>query len=226
MKTAASILALALVLAACTAKENPPAADTTAGTANADPDINVSGGSIPAGYTARTDRPDADISGVAYTASGGDWEVKTGPAHIVYSANDTASGTYTVAATIEQLEKPAHPEAYGLIIGGRNLDQPSQTYTYMLVRGTGDVLIKVREGDQTRDVIKWTPVADVPKEDASGKATYAMTASVTADAVKFSVNGKEVASVSKAGLPVDGIAGLRINHNLHVRATPVSISKP
>ena len=96
----------------------------------------------------------------------------------------------------------------------------------MLVRGTGDVLIKVREGDQTRDVIKWTPVADVPKEDASGKATYAMTASVTADAVKFSVNGKEVASVSKAGLPVDGIAGLRINHNLHVRATPVSISKP
>ena len=226
MKTVASILAIALVTAACTAKEAPPAADTTAQAVNSDPDVNVSGGSIPAGYTARTDKADADITGASYTASGGNWEVKTGPAHIIYAAKDTASGLYTVSATVEQLEKPTHPEAYGLVIGGRNLDQPSQAYTYLLVRGTGEVVIKVREGDQTRDVIKWTPAADVPKEDASGKATYAMSASVTGDAVKFSVNGKEVASVSKAGLPVDGIAGLRINHNLHVRVTPVSISKP
>jgi hypothetical protein len=226
MKTAASILSLAFVLAACTARENPPAADTSAGAVNADPDINVSGGSVPAGYTARTDRPDADISGASYTASGGNWEVTTGPAHIIYAAKDTASGSYTVSATIEQLAKPTHPEAYGLIIGGRNLDQPTQAYTYLLVRGTGDVLVKVREGDQTRDVIKWTPSADVPKEDASGKATYALSASVTGDAVKFSVNGKQVASVSKAGLPVEGIAGLRINHNLNVRVTPVTISKP
>jgi hypothetical protein len=226
MKTAASILSLAFLLAACTAKETPPVADTSAAAANADPDVNVSGGSIPAGYSARTDRPEADITGASYTASGGNWQVTTGPAHILYAAKDTASGSYTVSATIEQLAKPTHPEAYGLIIGGRNLDQPTQAYTYLLVRGTGDVLVKVREGDQTRDVIKWTPSADVPKEDASGKATYALAASVTGDAVKFSVNGKQVASVSKAGLPVDGIAGLRINHNLNVRVSPVSISKP
>jgi hypothetical protein len=96
----------------------------------------------------------------------------------------------------------------------------------MLVRGTGDVLVKVREGGTTRDVIKWTPNADLPKEDAAGKAVYAMSAAVTADALKLSVNGKQVASVSKAGLPTDGIAGLRINHNLHVRVTPVSITRP
>ncbi len=228
MKNAISILSIACILAACTAKEAPPAADSAAVAtpADSDPDVNVSGGSVPAGYTARTDRPDADITGASYTASGGNWEVKTGPAHIVYSAGDTASGNYTVTATVEQLAKPTHPEAYGLIIGGRDLDQPTQRYTYFLVRGTGDLLVKVREGDQTRDVLKWSPSADVPKEDASGKATYAMSATVTDDAVRFSVNGKQVASVSKAGLPTDGIAGLRINHNLHVRVTPVSIQKP
>lgn len=229
MRTAVSIASLALLVAACTTKEAPPV-DSTAATgataASSDPDVNVTGGGIPAGYTARTDRPDAEISGASYTASGGNWEVKTGPAHIIYSANDTATGNYTVSATIQQLEKPTHPEAYGLILGGRDLDQPGQTYTYFVVRGTGELLVKVREGDKTRDVLKWTPSADVPKEDASGKGSYALSASVTSDAVKFSVNGKQVASVSKAGLPTDGIAGLRINHNLHLQTSPVSIQRP
>ncbi len=227
MKREASILFAALVLAACTAKEKAPAVDTAAAVAaNTDPDVNVAGGSIPAGFSARTDRPDAPITGASYTASGSNWEVKTGPAHIVYAGKDSASGSYTASATIEQLAKPTHPEAYGLIIGGRDLDLPTQAYTYFVVRGTGELLVKVREGDKTRDVIKWTANADVPKEDASGKATYALSASVTGDALKLSVNGKQVASVSKAGLPVDGIAGLRINHNLHLNVTPVSIQKP
>ncbi|MGI8895073.1 MAG: hypothetical protein ACR2HE_05390, partial [Casimicrobiaceae bacterium] len=90
-------------------------------------------------------------------------------------------------------------------------------------RGTGEMLVKVREGDKTRDVVKWTANADVPKADASGKASYAMAAQVTGDAVKFVVNGKEVGSVSKVGLPTEGIAGLRINHNLHLKVSPVSI---
>lgn len=226
MKTEASILFAALVLAACTTKETAPAADSAAVSASADPDVNVAGGGIPAGYSARTDRADADITGASYTASGSNWEVKTGPAHIVYASKDTASGSYTASATIEQLTKPTHPEAYGLIIGGRDLDLPTQTYTYFVVRSTGELLVKVREGDNTRDVIKWTANADIPKDDASGKATYALSASVTGDALKFAVNGKQVASVSKAGLPVDGIAGLRINHNLHLNVTPVSIQRP
>ena len=230
MKTVVSIASLSLLLAACTAKEAPPAADTgamggTAASTSSDPDRNVAGGGIPAGYSARTDRPDADITGAKYAASGNAWDVTTGPAHVVYSAGDTASGNYVVSTTIDQLEKPSHPEAYGLILGGKDLEGAGQTYTYFLVRGTGDLLVKVREGDKTRDVLKWAPNAGVAKEDGSGKATYALSAAVSADSVKFSVNGKQVAAVSKAGIPTDGIAGLRINHNLHLKVTPVSITK-
>lgn len=228
MKTALSITASLFLFAACTAKEAAPPADSAAAPAAnaADPDQRVGGGGLPGGYTARTDRPDAKISDASYKTSGNMWEVNTGPAHIMYAEKDTASGSYTVSTTIEQMAKPTHPEAYGLIIGGRDLDQPSQTYTYFIVRGTGELMVRVREGGQTRDVINWTPNADIPKEDGSGHATYALGASVTNDAVKFSVNGKQVASVSKAGLPVDGIAGLRINHNLRVRVSPLSITKP
>lgn len=228
MKSGISLLVSAFLLLACTAKENAPVVDTgsAAATSGSDPDRNVEGASIPAGYTARTDRADAPMTGASYTPSGSSWEVRTGPAHIIYSAKDTASGNYTVSARIEQLEKPTHPEAYGLILGGRDLEGSSQTYTYFLVRGTGDLVVKVREGDATRDVLKWSPSTDIQKEDAAGKAAYDLSASVTDDAVKFSVNGKQVASVSKAGLPTDGIAGLRINHNLHLSVTPITIQKP
>lgn len=224
------LIAGAFALAACTA-DAPEAVDTgvaadtgAATTMNDDPDRDAGGSGVPAGFTARTDRADAPITGAKYTSSGGSmFEVTTGPAHILYSSRDVAAGNYTALATIEQLEKPTHPEAFGLFIGGSNLNEPSQTYTYFVVRGTGEMLVKVREGDKTRDVVKWTANADVPKADASGKASYALAAQVTGDAVKFVVNGKQVGSVSKAGLPTEGIAGLRINHNLHLKVSPVSI---
>jgi len=190
----------------------------------ADPDANVGGSGLPAGFTGRTDRADAPITGAKYARSGEMWEVTTGPAHIAYDATKTATGNFTASATIEQLEAPKHPEAFGIFIGGKDLDKPTQTYTYFVVRGTGELLVKVREGDTTRDVLKWQAAANVPKADASGKATYALAAQVAGDAVKFMVNGKQVASISKAGLPTDGIAGLRINHNLHVKASPIFIS--
>lgn len=224
------LIASAFALSACTA-DAPDAADTgvaadtgAAAAMNDDPDRDAGGSGVPAGFTARTDRADAPITGAKYAASGGSmFEVTTGPAHILFSPRDVAAGNYTAMATIEQLEKPTHPEAFGLFIGGSNLNEASQTYTYFVVRGTGEMLVKVREGDKTRDVVKWTASADVPKQDASGKATYSLAAQVTGDAVRFVVNGKQVGSVSKAGLPTEGIAGLRINHNLHLKVSPVSI---
>lgn len=229
MRTIGLLAAAALCLTACTAKESGTAdtSKTAAGTATADADKNpAGGGTLPSGYAARTDKPDASIGGAKYSSSGNQWEVRTGPAHIMYDPKTMGNGNYTASAKIEQLEKPAHPEAYGLFVGGRDLDKPSESYTYFIVRGTGELAVKVREGSTVRDVIPWTASTDVPKEDASGKATYALTVQVTNDAVKFSVNGKEVASVGKAGLPLDGTAGLRINHNLHVRVNPVSVTAP
>ncbi|HEY8166761.1 MAG TPA: hypothetical protein VIF83_14505 [Gemmatimonadaceae bacterium] len=228
-----SALVLAFLICACSAKEKANGtADSAAlsqvapSAAESDPDRSTAGGGVPAGYTGRTDRPNTAITDARYVAADHGWDITTGPAHIVYSANDLASGTYTVSSTIEQLQKPTHPEAFGVFIGGSNLDKPNQAYTYFLVRGSGEVLVKVRDGDSTRDVVKWKAAPDVPKEDASGRATYKLDVQVTADAVKLMVNGKQAASVSKAGLPTDGIAGLRINHNLHVRATPVTITHP
>ena len=226
-----------LAVAACSSNKQSDAAagdSAAAGTAAApaagagsasDPDRATGGAGVPAGYVGRTDREGAAISGAKYSATGNRWEVTTGPAHVVYAAKDSASGVYTVTTTIEQLEAPAHPEAYGLFIGGRNLDQPSVQYTYFVVRGTGEYLVRVRDGAGTRNVSEWKASDAVPKADASGKAAYRLKAHVAPDTVHFLVNDKLVAAVPKAGIPTDGIAGLRINHNLHVAVRPVEVKK-
>ena len=224
-KTVAILLLAASALACATGDKADTDTSAAPAAAGSDPDIAAGGQGVPAGYVGRTDRETVKITDASYTATGNRWEVKTGPAHIVYAAKDSATGSYTVSTTIEQMAAPAHPEAFGLFIGGQNLDQPSQKYTYFVVRGTGDYLVKVRDGGETRDIVKWTPSNAVPKQDASGKATYRLSAQVTADSVRFMVNDAPVGSVAKSAVTTDGVAGLRINHNLHLTVQPVEIRK-
>lgn len=191
-----------------------------------DADKSAAGTGVPAGYTGVTDHADAKITDAKYTVNGGRWEIQTGPAHITFAPKDSAKGEYQISTTIEQLEKPKHPEAYGVFLGGTNLTDPAkQKYGYFVLRGTGEYLIKTRNGDNTTSVVDWTASPKVPKEDASGKATYKVTVHVAPDTVHFIVNGNLVTAVPKSKFPTDGIAGIRVNHNLHVAVTPLVISK-
>jgi hypothetical protein len=202
------------------------AATTTPAPATADPDRAAAGANgLPAGYLGRTDRADAQLSEAKYAMKDGMWDVTTGPHHIIYAAKDSASGNYVVSSRIDQLETPQHPEAFGIFIGGQNLDQPTQKYTYFMVRGTGDVLVKRRDGANTNDIVSWAPSAAVPKQDASGKASYRLSVRVESDSVRFFVNDKPAAAIAANATNTSGIAGVRIGHNLHVLAQPVRIDK-
>ena len=217
-------LLLAATLAACTTKTTRTA-DTPTAHPPADPDVSVQGTGIPAGFTAVTDDTTAQITNARYVTHGGSWEVTTGPAHIIFAAKDTAKGSYTASATFDQMETPRHPEAYGIFVGGRDLTSPNRAYTYFLVRGNGEFLVKSRSGAKTTDVLAWRASPAVPKADGTGKASYRVAIRVGADSVRFMVNDAQVGAVKGGTIPTDGIAGLRINHNLHVTVTPVTITR-
>lgn len=229
------LAAMAMLGTACTGADDAATddtmtmSDTAAAQAMAgdDPDMRPEGASgVPAGFSGRVDRASQQLSDVRYTEiSDGTWEVVTGPHHIAYQPGDTASGNYTVTATLEQLESPAHPESFGVFIGGQDLEGEGQRYGYFMVRGTGDYLIKTREGDGTSNVVGWTASPAVPKADASGKASYQLTVQVAQDSVRFSVNGTPVTSIARGAIPTEGVAGVRVGHNLHVTATRVSIDR-
>jgi hypothetical protein len=183
----------------------------------ADPDKKMAGpGTLPSGWKGRLDSGDKSLAGVKAMAMNGGVHFMTGPAGIYYRPGDKAAGAYEAHATFTQMEKAAHPEAYGLIIGGTDLDGAAQKYTYFLVRQDGQFLIKRRAGEATPTVTDWTDNAAIKKPDAAGKSTNALAVDVGKDKVRFLVNGTEVATADAAKVDTAGIAGLRINHNLNV----------
>ena len=230
-------LPLALVLVACGEKRDaapPPPRAPAAGHITAGPppsdslhdaDVAAQGAGLPAGYFAQLDTSTAKITDVSYSPAGtGRWEVRTGPAHLLYMRHDTASVHYTLSATFEQLEKPAHPEAFGVFWGGSALNKPAkQRYTYFLVRGDGKYMVKVRNGADTRTITDWTAHVGIPRENSSGKGVYGISVTVDGKSARVSVNGIPVATVDAKDAPTKGIAGVRINHNLHLNVTPATI---
>lgn len=200
----------------------------TAAPASADSDRAANGvangAGLPTGYSAVFDQADAKSSDVSYAEKEpGRWEVRTGPAHILFSSKDTAANKYSVSATFEQLQAPAHPEAYGVFIGGSNLRASNVRYTYFLVRGDGMYTVKVRDGAGTRTITDWTAQPSIPRQDAAGKGLYGIRIDVSGKMANVSVNGVPITTISGKDAPLNGISGVRINHNLHLVVTPVSL---
>lgn len=221
MRILTALAALGMVALPLAAQQPKPGKPDTMkmkmGDHMADPDKAVQGGgTLPTGWSARADRS-AALTNAKVVPMGDGMHVTLGPAIILYRAADMASGPFHTLATFTQTKAPMHPEAYGLFIGGKNLDAATQQYTYFLVRGDGKYLIKKRNGDSTSVVKDWTDGPSVAKADAAGKATNMLEIDNKSDpaTVKFKVNGQEVYSMP-AGADARGIVGLRVNHNLDV----------
>jgi hypothetical protein len=197
----------ALAAAVMTAQGQPTAGD-------ADRMMRGSG-QLPAGWHGRLDSGATQMTGVSVMQMGTGIHFMTGPAGIYYK-NDQPSGTYRLEATFRQMEPAAHPEAYGLFVGGSDLDGASQRYTYFEVRQDGRFLIRKRNGVETPTVKDWTESAAITKTDARGRTQNTLAIAVAPDTVRFLVNGTEVASVPASQVDTAGIAGLRVNHNLNV----------
>ncbi|HXI28027.1 MAG TPA: hypothetical protein VNG89_06385 [Vicinamibacterales bacterium] len=201
-------LAVALLLAAPIAAQQH----------QADHDKPVAGGgTLPSGWKGRLDSGGTSLAGVKVTPMGGAVHFVTGPAGIYYRPVDKPTGAYAASATFTQMEPAAHPEAYGLFVGGADLDGANQKYTYFLVRQDGKFLVKRRAGSATPTIADWTDSSAIHKADASGKMSNTLAIEVGKDKVRFLVNGMEVATAESTKVDTAGVAGLRVNHNLNVR---------
>lgn len=194
---------------------------------NNDPDQAVQGGgTLPAGWSARTDR-DAPLTNVKFVTMGPTGlHVTTGPAVILWKDADKGTGGFHTEATFTQTKAPTHAEAYGIFVGGKDLKGAGQYYAYFVVRQDGKFLIRIRDGAGTKNVTEgWTDHAAVVKAGADGKATNRLEILVGKDKVTFSANGTEVYSMPAAAGSMDGIVGLRVNHNLDVHIEKFGVHK-
>jgi hypothetical protein len=216
-----SLSAFSLVLLAAA----PLSAQATAAKAH-DPDVKANGGALPAGWMGRTDRPTAKIEDAKFVAMGPGFHVTSGPAAIYWRDANATTGPFTATATFTQTKAPMHPEAYGIIFGGKDLQAPEQSYAYFLVRGDGKVMVKHRAGSEVHTILDWTENAAVHKQDANGKATNTLTVDASKpDSVRLLVNGTPVAALLASQLgSTNGVVGLRVNHNLDVHIADFNVT--
>ena len=206
----------------------------TAGTlgaqASKDPDKTVADGGVKvSGWTGRIDPQAAkagrNISEAKFVSMGPGFHVTAGPAAIYWNAANTAKGNYTVTSTFTQTKAAAHPEGYGIIFSGQNLEAANQSYFYFVVRQDGKYLINHRANDSTvHKLVDWTANPAVKAIDANGKATNTLSVVAGTDKVSFLVNGVEVNSLPRSQVEASGIVGLRVNHNLDVHVDGLSIT--
>lgn len=214
------VLTAALLAAAPAAAQHQHPAQPAAGAGHADHAAAHATG-LPEGWQARLDRP-GSTAAIHFMSMDGHLHAILGPAGIFYQPASTATGAYTAQGTFTLNKPSAHPEAFGLFLGGRNLDAANQDYLYFLVRQDGQFMVKHRAGSETHTLIDWTANPAVRQPGADGKATNTLAVQSGAQGVRFLVNGTEVGTLPR-GVNTDGVYGLRLNHNLDVVVTGLGV---
>lgn len=202
---------------------------------NHDPTTAVTGSGLPAGWSLRFDpprggRPVPPVTAVKFEVMSPGWHLTSGPAALYYRAADQAKGNYTVSATISQAKSMAH-EAYGIFLGGTDLQGEKQNYVYMVIHPQGGkYLINHRTGNGTpTPLVPYTESSAVNKENATtGAAKNSLAIRVAGDELHFLINGTEVKTLKASEIPnfsTSGIAGLRLNHNLDVHISEFAVKR-
>jgi hypothetical protein len=187
------------------------------------------GGELAPGWQMRIDPNASSGAPPKFVAMGTGFHATSGARAIYWRPGDVAKGNYKVEATFTLTKPPGHAESYGLIFGGKDLTAANQNYIYFTLGGNGSFLIKHRAGDANNlihTIADWTPNAAIAKADATGKSTDKLEVDVGAQKVNFLINGKQVYSIDRANATggTDGIAGIRVSHNLDVHIADFKIT--
>lgn len=189
------------------------------GRGGAPPARAIAGNGIEVGgWWARLDDPKEPRTGLKFAPMGKGLHATTGPNLILFDPEEDWEGPYTTKATMTLTKLASHDVAYGLFVGGQDLDTDKQRYTYFVIRQDGKFLIRKRTGATTANVGgDWADHAAIQKPNAQGAQTNELAIQVSKDKVVFMANGQTVATQPATAVDIVGISGLRIGHGLDVQ---------
>lgn len=191
------------------------------------PDLHAQ--ELPDGWAMRFDRPSAGADMVDLRVMEPGWHVTTGRAGagIFWQPGMTADGPFSFSTGMHLFDPASHAEAFGLFVGGQNLEAADQRYVYFLVRQTGEYLIKRRVGSETEDVVGWTAHAAIPEmaPGAEESTEYQLAIEVSGDEVAFMVNGAVVHTLSTDAVDASGQVGIRVNHMLDLHIEQLELTR-
>lgn len=202
-----------------------------------DPDRTVSEGGIEVpGWRGRVDRrPLAQgrtINDSRVVAVPGGMRMSIGPAAIFWNPANVAKGNYEVKATFHEHKMAMdHPHAYGIFIGGNDLESDTETLLYCIVYGNGTYAVKTFHGAKVTNLVDREPHEAIRKAGSDGETTNEIGVRVEGDKVSCVVNGTEIRSFSKSEViapdrlqSTDGIYGIRVSHNVELTVTGLTMT--
>jgi hypothetical protein len=229
----ATALALAGAVCAATLHAAPQAMQDTS--------RKVPGGGISApGWKGKVDAAEAGkgakIDDSKFAMQGAEIKINNGPAAVYWNPANTASGSYTVSATFTEpkyMSSNDHPHPYGVFIGGNKLDTDQYTLVYCAPYGHGSYIVRgFGPASFAMGGRRPTPNDAVKKAETGGSVTQEVAWVVTPDKADCKINGTVVASYPKSELigagkleSLDGVAGVRVAHNVDVNVSNFKVTK-
>jgi hypothetical protein len=239
MKSSVVAVAMALITAPIVFAQGRAMAPPPAAPAQQEVSKAVKDGGIKvAGWQGKMDdsRENAGLSvnDARLAAEGKDLHVTTGPSMTYWNPANKATGDYTVKATFTEADFQglnSHPHPYGIVIAGNDLGTAKQSYIYCAAYGDGRFILRgfgePQPGAPANQAHGEFQVGRAAANPAVNKAaaihspvTQEIAMSVKGDKVSCTINGTEVASVTKAEVvttgkltSTDGVYGIRFGHN-------------
>jgi hypothetical protein len=168
-----------------------------------------------------------DAPDIKFMTMGTGIHVVGGPAGVYWKPDMMAKGNYTLRGNFTLVRPSSHPNYYGLVFGGSNLDAATQNYIYFLVAQDGTYIIKHRVGDRVNDVRGETMHAAIRRPMGTGSAQNTLEVRVAGDTISYVINGQVVHTTPKSGetaMP-DGLVGARINHVTEVMVDGLAVQQ-
>lgn len=183
----------------------------------------------PEGWNVRFDDPsrsEADIE--MFTDMPPGWHVTSGPAAVYWGPEMEASGDFRVEMEVFLFDPGQRREAFGVFVGGREMESDAIEYSYFLLRNGGEFIVKRREGPEAPTVLPWTAHPAVlsfeDREEGGATVKNVLVVEAQGETVRFFVNDAEVASLPREQFATDGAYGFRVNHGLNLHISKLEAS--
>ncbi len=184
-------------------------------------------GVFPEGYRVRPDDAQASVSNTVFVAMAPGWHITTGPAAVLYSSSNTASGAFRLSSESYLFDPGARNEAYGVVLGARGLEGGQPSYVAFVIRRSGEFAVLRCEGGRTGALVPWSASAAIVRFQGGSEGTTAknvLQVDAGADSVRFLVNDQRVAALARGRVAVDGVVGLRVGENVNLHVTSLDVS--
>ncbi len=196
-------------------------------------DRKVQGGGISApGWQGKADRR-GSTSDSKFTAEGNALHIVTGPASVYWNPADSATSDYTVKATFREPKQTyGHPHPFGLFIGGSKLDTDQPSLLYCVAYRNGTYLVRMFSGGRVLTLADEESNPAVKSAGPDQEVVQEITWSVKGGRAECRINGAVVAGYDRSQIvgpgkldSTDGVAGIRVAHNVDITVTGFGISK-